>query len=50
MKKEAYAKSTIRAVGKTLKHLEKHCNLNSPEIVKDFIARKTVQMHLKKDL
>jgi hypothetical protein len=40
MKKEAYADSTTRAVGKRLKHLSKYCSLENPELVKGFIAPK----------
>ena len=40
MKKEAYADSTIGAVGNRLRHLSRNCNLNNPEDVKGFIARK----------
>jgi hypothetical protein len=34
MKKEAYAESTIVAVGKILRHLERNCNLADSEHVK----------------
>jgi len=40
MKKEAYAESTARAVGKRLAHLSKYCLLENPELVKGFIAQK----------
>jgi len=50
MKKEAYADSTIRAVGNRLKHLVKYCNLNSPEIVKGYIAQKNCSNAFKETL
>jgi len=50
MKKEAYAESTIRAVGKRLKHLKKHCDLNSPEVIKGFIAQKNCSNAFKESL
>jgi integrase len=40
MRKNAYEETTIKATGKRLRHLERHCNLNSPEQVKGFIATK----------
>jgi hypothetical protein len=40
MKRNAYADSTIKATGKRLKHLQKHCDLTKPEEVKTFIANK----------
>ena len=33
LKKNAYAETTIEAVGKRLRHLEKHCVLGEPEQV-----------------
>ena len=50
MKKEAYADSTIRAVGKRLRHLQKHCSLNNAEIVKGFIAQKDCSNAFKESL
>jgi len=50
MKKEAYAESTIGAVGKRLKHLQKHCNLDNPEVVKGFIAQKNCSNAFKESL
>jgi len=50
MKKEAYADSTIRAVGQRLKHLAKHCNLGSSELVKGFIAQKNCSNAFKESL
>jgi len=41
MKREAYADSTIKAVGKRLRHLQRNCNLEDPENVKTFIGNKT---------
>ncbi len=40
MKKNAYTDTTIKATGKRLRHLERNCNLENPEQVKVFIARK----------
>jgi len=50
MKKNAYADSTIRAVGQRLKHLAKHCNLDSSELVKGFIAEKSCSNAFKESL
>jgi hypothetical protein len=40
MKKEAYATSTIEAIGKSLRHLKRNSNLENPENVKGYIAQK----------
>jgi len=37
LKKEAYAELTIEAVGKGIKHIAKHVDLDDPEAVKGFI-------------
>jgi integrase len=50
MKKEAYADSTTRAVGKRLRHLSKYCLLENPEFVKGFIAEKSCSMAFKESL
>jgi len=50
MKKEAYAKSTISAVGKRLRYLAKNCLLDQPEIVKGFIAEKNCSNAFKETL
>lgn len=50
MKKEAYADTTIGAVGKRLQHLAKNCNLDNPEDVKGFIANKNCSMAFKESL
>jgi hypothetical protein len=41
MKREAYADSTIKEVGRRLRRLQRNCNLHDPENVKTFIANKT---------
>ena len=40
MKKNGYADTTIKAVGKKLRYLQKNCNLQDPEDVKGHIANK----------
>ncbi len=50
MKKEAYAESTIVAVGKRLRHLERNCNLADSEHVKGYVASKTCSMAFKESL
>ena len=50
MKKEAYANSTISAVGKRLRYLAKNCLLDQPEIVKGFIAEKNCSNAFKETL
>jgi len=50
LKKNAYANSTIKAVGKRLRHLSKHCNLGNPEQVKGFIALKRCSNAYKESL
>jgi integrase len=50
MKKEAYANSTIDAVGKRLRYLTKNCLLEQPEIVKGFIAEKNCSNAFKETL
>ena len=50
MKKNAYADSTISAVGKRLKYLQKHCLLSQPEIIKGFIAQKDCSNAYKESL
>lgn len=50
LKKEAYADSTIKAVNKRLKHLDRHCNLDDPENVKGFIASKKCSNGYKESL
>jgi len=41
MKKNAYADTTIKAVGRRLRHLERNCDLHDPENVKTYIGNKT---------
>ena len=50
MKKNAYAETTIKATGKRLRHLKKHCNLENPEDVKGFIANKQCSNAYKETL
>ena len=50
MKKNAYADTTIKAVGKRLRHLQKHCDVQDPESVKTFIANKTCSNAYKETL
>jgi len=50
LKKEAYADSTIKAVNKRLKHLDRHSNLDDPENVKGFIANKKCSQGYKESL
>ena len=50
MKKEAYAESTTKAVGKRLKYLSKYCLLESPELVKGFIGQKGCSPAFKESL
>ena len=50
MKKNAYADTTIKAVGKRLRHLQKHCDVHDPESVKTFIANKTCSNAYKETL
>ena len=50
MKKEAYADSTIKAVGKRLKHLMRSTSLNNSELVKGYIAQKNCSMAFKESL
>jgi len=38
MKNQGYSSHTIKFVSKALKFLAKHCNLDKPENVKNFIA------------
>jgi len=50
MKKEAYADTTAKAVGKRLRHLARNCLLDNPEIVKGFIAEKCCSPAFKESL
>ena len=50
MKKEVYADTTAKAVGKRLRHLARNCLLDKPEIVKGFIAQKDCSMAFKESL
>ncbi|UCH30988.1 MAG: site-specific integrase, partial [Candidatus Bathyarchaeota archaeon] len=50
MKKNAYAETTIKATGKRLRYLQKHCNLADPEEVKGYIANKQCSNAYKQTL
>jgi len=50
MKKNGYADTTIKATGKRLRHLQRHCNLENPEQVKGFIANKKCSNGFKETL
>jgi integrase len=50
MKKEAYAESTVRAVGKRLAYLAKNCPLEIAEVVKGFVAQKDCSNAFKETL
>jgi len=50
MKREAYADSTIKEVGRRLRRLQKNCNLQNPENVKTYIANKTCTNGYKETL
>jgi len=50
MKKNAYADSTIKAVAKRLRSLQRNCNLEDPENVKTFIGNKTCTNGYKETL
>jgi hypothetical protein len=50
MKKEAYAESTMRAVGKRLAYLARNCLLEQPELIKRFVAQKDCSNAFKETL
>jgi len=50
MKKEAYEESTIYYTAKRLKHLQQHCTLANPEVIKTFIANKQCSNAYKESL
>jgi integrase len=50
MKKEAYADTTIGAVGSRLRYLTRNCILSKPEVVKCFIANKNCSTTFKESL
>jgi hypothetical protein len=50
MMKNAYEPTTIKKVGKLLRHLERNCNTTSPEGVKLYIARKDCSNGHKQNL
>jgi len=50
MQRNAYAESTIRKVTKLLRHLQKNCNTQEPEEVKEYISKKTCSNAHKENL
>ena len=50
MKRNAYADTTIQAVGKRLRHLERNCDLYAPENVKTLLGNKTASNAYKETL
>ncbi len=50
MMKNAYEKTTIKKIGKLLRHLERNCNTSNPEEVKLYIAKKECSNGHKQNL
>jgi integrase len=50
MKREGYSESYIKATGKRLRQIAKHCSLDNPEMVKDYIASKNCSPAFKETL
>ena len=50
MLKNAYEQTTVKRVGKELRHLERNCNTSNPEEVKLFIAKKNCSNARKENL
>lgn len=50
MKKNAYEPTTIQRVSKELRHLERNCNISSPEQVKTYISNKQCSNARKENL
>ena len=50
LKRKGLARSTLEHISFILKYLAKHCDLNNPESVKDFIANKNVENSYKNQL
>ena len=50
MKNNAYEPTTIKRVSKEFRHLERNCNLSSPEEVKAFVANKQCSNARKENL
>ena len=48
MKNNAYEPTTIKRVSKEFRHLERNCNLSSPEEVKAFVANNNAATHERK--
>jgi hypothetical protein len=49
-KRNAYEESTIRKIGKLLRHLQKNCNTADPEAVKFYISKKDCSNGHKENL
>jgi hypothetical protein len=50
MMKNAYEQTTIKKIGKLLRHLERNCNASNPEEVKLYIAKKECSNGHKQNL
>ena len=50
LKRKGLARSTLEHISFILKYLAKHCDMNNPESVKDFIANKNVENSYKNQL
>ncbi len=50
MKKDGYSENTIEPIGRRLRNLAKHVNLDSPEKVKELIAKSSWSNGYKENL
>jgi len=50
MKSNAYEPTTIKRVGKELRHLQRNCNISNPEQVRTYIASKQCSNARKENL
>jgi integrase len=50
MKNNAYEPTTIKRVGKELRHLQRNCNISQPEAVKTYVASKQCSNARKENL
>jgi len=50
MKNDGYSESTIESIGKRLRALAKHVDLNDPERVKEFISRQNWSASYKQNV
>ena len=50
MKNDGYSESTIEPIGKRLRALAKHVDLNDPERVKEFISRQNWSASYKQNV